>query len=251
MEINAQLKDDVHPGEYLRQIRIQRQLDLEDVVKQLNIPTKVLVALEQDDYNALPEVIFIKGYYRNYAKLLKVDAEPLIQRFDQIYVQDTGRAAYHGLDESPMNIRVKLSERKRAHGWHWLKYLILAGVLLAVVWTAITLWQNWSQQPVATASAVPQEVEVLPSTAAAVVAESETAAELVLHFNRPTSVYIVDATGKVLLAGRQANKATASGELPFKIRLDDAGAVSLNLNNENISLSPYTVNGKAEFQLSR
>ncbi len=75
--------------------------------------------------------------------------------------------------------------------------------------------------------------------------------QLVLGFSRPTSVHIVDATGKVLATGRQSSTLTLSGESPFQIRLDDATAVSLSLNQEQISLSPYTVNGKAEFRLSR
>jgi hypothetical protein len=75
--------------------------------------------------------------------------------------------------------------------------------------------------------------------------------QLVLNFSRPTSVHIVDATGKVLATGRQASTLTLNGESPFQIRLDDATAVSLSLNKEQISLSPYTVNGKAEFRLSR
>lgn len=75
--------------------------------------------------------------------------------------------------------------------------------------------------------------------------------QMELQFTRPTSVHIVDSTGKVLATGRQATALTLSGESPFQIRLDDAEAVSLSLNKESISLSPYTVNGKAEFRLSR
>ena len=66
--------------------------------------------------------------------------------------------------------------------------------------------------------------------------------QLVLNFNRPTSVHIVDATGKVLATGRQSSTLNLTGESPFQIRLDDATAVSLSLNQEQISLSPYTVN---------
>ena len=59
-------------------------------------------------------------------------------------------------------------------------------------------------------------------------------------------MHIVDATGKVLATGRQASTLNLSGESPFQIRLDDATAVALTLNQEQISLSPYTVNGKAD-----
>src|SRR3990167_7278398 len=78
------------PGDYLRQIRITQKRELSDVAKELNIPLKTLTALEQDEYTALPEATFIKGYYRTYAKFLKVDATTIIQRFDDIYANDTG-----------------------------------------------------------------------------------------------------------------------------------------------------------------
>jgi len=82
-------------------------------------------------------------------------------------------------------------------------------------------------------------------------ANSTSGDQLVLSFNRPTSIHIVDSTGKVLATGRQSNTVTLNGQSPFQIRLDDATAVSLTLNQEQISLSPYTVNGQADFRLSR
>ncbi|HCM31096.1 MAG TPA: helix-turn-helix domain-containing protein, partial [Acinetobacter radioresistens] len=43
------------PGEYLRHIRIAKNLELETVAADLKIPLKTLKALEQDDYKTLPE----------------------------------------------------------------------------------------------------------------------------------------------------------------------------------------------------
>jgi cytoskeletal protein RodZ len=45
----------------------------------------------------LPEATFIKGYYRIYAKYLNVDASAIIQRFDEIYANDTGLLPNHAL----------------------------------------------------------------------------------------------------------------------------------------------------------
>ncbi|WP_373867510.1 RodZ domain-containing protein, partial [Acinetobacter radioresistens] len=42
----------------------------------------------------------------------------------------------------------------------------------------------------------------------------------------------------LLATGRQDSTLTLSGESPYQIRLDDATAVSLSLNSEQISLSP-------------
>ena len=64
-------------------------------------------------------------------------------------------------------------------------------------------------------------------------------------------ISIKDATGKSLASGRQSESITLQGESPFSIRLEDASAVSLSFNQEQISLTPYTVNGRAEFRLSR
>ena len=107
--------------------------------------------------------------------------------------------------------------------------------------------QNWSAKKTNTVTPQNSNVEVLPLNNGAATSGDE----LVLNFNRPTSIHIVDSTGKVLATGRQASTLTLNGQSPFQIRLDDATAVSLSLNQEPISLSPYTVNGKADFRLSR
>jgi transcriptional regulator with XRE-family HTH domain len=237
------------PGEYLRQIRINQQRDLEDVSKELNIPVKTLTALEQDEYKSLPEATFIKGYYRTYAKFLGVDASSLIQRFDEIYTNDTGLLPNHALNNSPIKIMGKLPGSKRDRNRKWLKRIFISLVVLLILGALFAMVQNWSSnnaQETSEVSGVGSDVEILNLDTGAALSGDQ----LKLEFNRPTSVHIVDAAGNVLATGRQASSLQLNGEAPFQIRLDDASAVSLSLNNENISLSPYTVNGKAEFRLS-
>ena len=234
------------PGDYLRQIRITQKRELSDVAKELNIPLKTLTALEQDEYTALPEATFIKGYYRTYAKFLKVDATTIIQRFDDIYANDTGLLPNHALNNSPIKIMGKLpgSNRNRK----WLKRGLIAIVVIAILAALFGMIQNWSGST--DEAATPQtesDVQIINMNGAA----ATTGDQLKLEFNRPTSVHIVDSTGKVLATGRQASTLELAGETPFQIRIDDAAAVSLSLNNESISLSPYTVGGKADFRLSR
>ena len=235
------------PGEYLRQVRSNQKRDLAEVAKALNIPEKTLTALEQDDYKALPEATFIKGYYRSYAKFLQVDATNIIQRFDEIYANDTGLLPNHALNNSPIKIMGKLPGSNRERNRKWLKRAGITVAVLLVLWAAIAALKSRSDDQ---SQAQPAEdaVEVLSMDGSTVAMSGD---QLALNFNRPTSVHIVDSTGKVLLTGRQSEATTVSGEPPFQIRLDDATAVSLNLNNENISLTPYTVGGKAEFRLSR
>ncbi|MFM6904612.1 MAG: helix-turn-helix domain-containing protein [Acinetobacter sp.] len=239
------------PGEYLRQIRIAQKKELEEIASVLNMPVKTLTALEQDDYKSLPEATFIKGYYRAYAKYLNADASAIIQRFDEIYANDTGLKANHALNNSPIKIMGKLSGSKSVRNRKWLKRIAIFTVIAVLGWLAVMAVQNWtsSHKDEAEAPKVKSsDVEIIPMGNSTVATSGD---QLILNFSRPTSVHIVDATGKVLATGRQASTLTLSGESPFQIRLDDATAVSLTLNQEQISLAPYTVNGKAEFRLSR
>ena len=238
------------PGEYLRQVRITQKLELDAVSSELNIPIKTLTALEQDDYKSLPEATFIKGYYRTYAKYLKVDATNIIQRFDDIYANDTGLLPNHALNNSPIKIMGKLPGSNRDRNRKWLKRGLIALAVLVVIGLIVAAVQGMSSDSSnedAVAQDASSEVQVLNMDGGSAVSGDQ----LTLTFNRPTSVHIVDSTGKVLATGRQASTLNLNGETPFQIRLDDATAVSLSLNNESISLSPYTVNGKAELRLSR
>ena len=236
-------------GEYLRQVRLNKQLELDHVAKEIKIPAKTLKALEQDDYAALPEATFIRGYYRTYAKFLNVDSTEIIQRFDEACLNDTGLLPNHALNNSPIKIIGKLPGSNRDRNRKWLKRIGIAVVVIVILAVLISVIQNWTKKDSAT-DATPAEqsnVQVISMDSA-----GETSGDqLKLEFSRPTSVHIVDSTGKVLATGRQSSVANLNGESPFQIRLDDATAVTLSLNNENISLSPYTVNGKADFRLSR
>ncbi|WP_313041994.1 RodZ domain-containing protein [Acinetobacter sp.] len=239
------------PGEYLRQVRITQKLELEAVASELNIPLKTLTALEQDDYKSLPEATFIKGYYRTYAKYLKVDATNIIQRFDDIYANDTGLLPNHALNNSPIKIMGKLPGSNRDRNRKWIKRGLIALVVLLVIGAIVAAIQGMtsgSDNEDAVTNDVASEVQVLDMNGGNAAVSGD---QLTLTFSSPTSVHIVDSTGKVLATGRQASTLNLNGETPFQIRLDDATVVSLSLNNENISLSPYTVNGKADFRLSR
>lgn len=238
------------PGEYLRQIRIAQKKELQEIAREMNMPVKTLTALEKDDYTSLPEATFIKGYYRAYAKYLNADASAIIHRFDEIYVNDTGLKASHALNNSPIKIMGKLSGSNSIRNRQWLKRIVILAIVGLLGWLAITAVQNWSsssKDDIDVPKITNSNIEILPM--ANTVATSGD--QLVLNFSRPTSVHIVDSTAKVLATGRQASTLTLTGESPFQIRLDDATAVSLSLNQEQISLRPYTVNGKAEFRLSR
>ena len=153
-----------------------------------------------------------------------------------------------------IKIMGKLAGSNSDRNRKWLKRIVIACVVIALIWLIIAGIQKWSDKGSTTntndAQANQIQVLNLDNGVAGTVAPVS-GDQMNLTFSRPTSLHIVDSTGKVLATGRQATPLALNGESPFQIRLDDAQAVSLSLNNESISLSPYTVNGKAEFRLSR
>ncbi len=69
------------PGIILRQAREARGLDATAVAAMLHLSEAKLHALETDDYDSLPEPVFIRGYMRNYARLLDEPAAPVLDAY--------------------------------------------------------------------------------------------------------------------------------------------------------------------------
>lgn len=68
----------VSPGARLAACRQERGWTIEQVASQLNLAPRQVVAIEADDYPSLPGMAIVRGFVRQYAKLLKIDAAPLL-----------------------------------------------------------------------------------------------------------------------------------------------------------------------------
>ena len=72
-------------GAELQRAREARGLALSEVAQQLKFAPRQLEALEQDRFDLLPGGTFARGMVRNYARLLKIDAEPLLRSIADRY----------------------------------------------------------------------------------------------------------------------------------------------------------------------
>lgn len=70
----------IGPGQQLRAEREALGVTVREVADTLNLSMVVIQALEDDDYDRLPGVVFTRGYVRAYARLLDIDPTPLLQR---------------------------------------------------------------------------------------------------------------------------------------------------------------------------
>lgn len=69
------------PGAVLAAERRRRRFSIADIANQLFLTEKQISALENDDYDHFPAQIFVTGYLRNYARLLGLPPDPLIELF--------------------------------------------------------------------------------------------------------------------------------------------------------------------------
>lgn len=91
------------PGAKLAAGRVALGWTVEQVAAQLKLAPRQIIALEKDDYPTLPEAAIVKGFTRAYAKLVKLDPDPILA----LIVIDTDKikrqAAQSGAAKRPGN----------------------------------------------------------------------------------------------------------------------------------------------------
>lgn len=74
---------EVPVGQQLRQAREARGLSLADIALTLKLGQRQVASLEGGDWNGLPGQTFIRGFIRNYARLMQLDPGPLMAQLDR------------------------------------------------------------------------------------------------------------------------------------------------------------------------
>ncbi len=151
-------------GEMLRNARTtgRRKREIPTIAKQLCIREEFLEALENGNYNAIPETVYILGFARNYAMELGLDPDEVIAKIKKEMGLVTDCAADDDVTACAMP-SIKDEE-------HWAKILFVkcyqfiyqnwkwfAGALLAIVLTIVlivVLTPNAADVPVADDNAV-------------------------------------------------------------------------------------------------
>jgi type IV pilus assembly protein PilF len=79
-ETRATTTTDNGVGAQLAQARQAQGLSLGEMARQLKLSVKQVEALERDDYSNFPGPLWARGFLRNYAKSLGIDADALVER---------------------------------------------------------------------------------------------------------------------------------------------------------------------------
>ena len=76
-------------GKLLVDARNHAALNQADIAEQINLPVEKIKALENDDYDNLPESTYVRGYIRSYARLVGLDAEELVKAYFEHHHTET------------------------------------------------------------------------------------------------------------------------------------------------------------------
>ncbi len=71
----------VSPGEMLREARLAHDYSVEDLCAQTKLGAKSINALEDNDFQALSQPVFARGYYRQCAKVLDIDPDRISKAY--------------------------------------------------------------------------------------------------------------------------------------------------------------------------
>ncbi|HDK37625.1 MAG TPA: helix-turn-helix domain-containing protein [Thiolapillus brandeum] len=71
------------PGKRLQKAREAMGMEVATVAEQLHLSKTMVHALEEENYEVLPARVFVRGYYRNFARLVGVPEEVVLREFSQ------------------------------------------------------------------------------------------------------------------------------------------------------------------------
>lgn len=255
--MSASHSDQLMPGTRLRKAREARGLSHEDVAARLHMSVTYVKAIDADDYERLPETAFVKGYMRNYARLVGVPADEVANLFQQMV--DEERA--HGGADEPAPSMAQQPTGKIRH------VMVVAAIVLVLVlgwWlslpgpssdtSSIVVDAPETAEFTAPAPADDLAVEVTPpasETAAGTAATDSPATpveppaelhsfdDLIITFSADCWLEVLDASGEVVFSGQRnpERPLEMQGLGPFRITFGDGSAVaSLSVNGDSVTI---------------
>ena len=259
----------VLPGERCRKAREAMGWTTAEAAKRMHLSQSYLLALEADDYERLPEATFVKGYLKNYARLLGLPADEVANTFQQMVNED---AFDKPLELPALPRKPGLLSRPLV----WVLLLIIVGVMAMIFWpdgsgdsdsadlapaeamSEPVMQQDRAEDTAESAadeagmaeSETDAESDASPETVEDATAEQEPAIDpallapngldrLVFDFSANCWLEVKDANGRVLRQGEQPAGATmqVDGKGPFSLKIGNAAAISeLLLNGEAVTL---------------
>ncbi len=136
----SELTDDIEvvgPGRMLKEARQLKGLSQQQVADKLNFRITLVQEIEAEQFDLAIPVAFNRGYLKNYAKLVNLSQDDVLNSYDQLGVAQRQCAEMQSFSKG--------TEKQAEHNMvMWITYLILAALVTA---TVVWWWQTPSEQP--------------------------------------------------------------------------------------------------------
>ena len=137
-------------GETLRRERLKRNLDIDEISRELKISARFLRAIEDDQYEKLPGGVFARSFVRQYARMLGLDEEQIAGQMQQatLPVPEFSQLPDKAKSGGPAPIQLPKVDEWQTVGdrrFHWSGWLSALG-LVAVMLVCSAVY-TWMQRP--------------------------------------------------------------------------------------------------------
>ncbi len=120
------------PGKLLRDQREKMGLTQAEVAARMRLSQQSIKDIEADDYSHFSAPIYVRGYIRNYAAMMALKSQPLLQAFDQMgFVDQLNQMPRTSYISSSVSNTTRLTRSK--HHFVRLMTYFFFGLLLALV----------------------------------------------------------------------------------------------------------------------
>ena len=72
-------------GKSIKMLRTSKEISLEEIYRKTNIPKKTLEDIEEENFEELPAFVYLKGFLKNYAKILGIDQTRMVNGYVKRY----------------------------------------------------------------------------------------------------------------------------------------------------------------------
>ncbi|MBA2414125.1 MAG: DUF4115 domain-containing protein [Burkholderiaceae bacterium] len=279
-EAGAAASRGVAPKGYGARLAWERQragLGVTDVAAELRLHPNQVRAIEQEDLTRLPELAYVRGFLRSYARVVKVDPALIL---DDLNAKLEPAPATGGASAlSSEHAVTQGAERERSSGLMIGVALVVLIALGLIGWVATRPDSQLQQVPAppatimpapappaatpTTENAPPAQQSAAPSAVAtepfppaadaesaiAAVSASAMAPALFVRFNGASWAEVTDAGGKILFSQMSVPGAehAIDGQLPLTVVIGDASKATVEVKGEAFNLQPITRNNVARF----
>jgi cytoskeleton protein RodZ len=259
-------------GQWLAKARKERSLEIADVAAKLRLAPRQIEAIEADDYQRLPGRAIVRGFVRNYARLLQLDAGQVVEAFER--TAPSGAEVRISLPHQNVQFsEVDSGHRNRSTLWLTLGLAILIAVGFLAWWMELRLAAPKSAAVVlapATSSNTPMETSPIlaepsvsesasntgsPSAPPSVAPVPANVANHLVHlvFEGEAWVEVRDAGGKIVW--QKTNPAGSEHDitapLPLSFVIGNPAQVKMTYNGDPFDLAAHMQGSTARFKLER